>query len=355
MPMIEANIEPSIDSNAEVERKALSGVLRRFENEELAEAWLVTRRWPSGVRCPVCDSGSVAMPADRRPMPHRCRRCCTQFSVKSHCAMRASKVALSVWVRAFHICSASSNPAAIDIRDGVLPVAWKTAYSLAWRIHEAWTLAQRRSASAVHSMAAPVANKRPAQGGRPRLALHPPADATPEQLAAACFQLPAGYDKKVGENEETGPAGRQPTSDGTGRDSVVSMPDLQPSRLTSGISTQHTGVRYFGHSGYRPRQSKNGFRRFAMEIKGTRRRNSAPCEGCGKVGDLTGAYPDGPLLCDPCKGLFTCTCCTVRDAEFKGRPQAYEGDPDEYVCRYCREGCTYLRPGGRCRFLTAAS
>ena len=52
MPMIEANIDPSVDPNAEVARKALSGVLRRFENEELAEAWLVTRRWPSGVRCP---------------------------------------------------------------------------------------------------------------------------------------------------------------------------------------------------------------------------------------------------------------------------------------------------------------
>ena len=359
MPMIEANIDPSVDPNAEVARKALSGVLRRFENEELAEAWLVTRRWPSGVRCPVCDSGSVAMPADRRPMPYRCRRCRTQFSVKSHCVMRASKLPPCIWVMAFQICAVPSNPEGIDIRDalrdGDLPVTQKAAYSLARRILEAWAWAQSRSPAMGYPKAAPLAYKRPVQGGRPRRILPPLADATPEQLAAACLQLPAGYDREVGENEKTGLAVRQPASGGAGRNSVDSLTDLQSSRLTSGDSTQHTGVRCPGHSAYRPRQSERGFRRFAMEIKGTRRRRAHPCEGCGVVRDLTGAYPDGPLLCDPCKGLFTCTCCTVRDAEFKGRPQEYEGDPDEFVCGYCLEGCTRERPGSRCRFLAVAS
>ena len=92
-----------------------------------------------------------------------------------------------------------------------------------------------------------------------------------------------------------------------------------------------------------------------MEIKGTRRRRAHPCEGCGEIRDLVGEYPDGALLCDPCQGLFICICCGIRDHEYKGRPQEYEGDSDEHVCKHCREGCPHERPGSRCRFLAVAS
>ena len=116
---------------------ALLDVLRRYENESLAEAWLTAQRWPNGIRCPRCDSDSIARPPDNKPMPYRCRSCRTQFSVKSHSALRRSKHSLGTWVQAFHICSALSNPDAVDIRD-VLPVTNKAGWNLAMRIHEAW-------------------------------------------------------------------------------------------------------------------------------------------------------------------------------------------------------------------------
>ena len=117
--------------------QALLNLLRRYENEELAEAWLIAQRWPNGVRCPKCDSDNIARPPDSKPMPYRCRSCRTQFSVTSHSVMRSSKLSPSVWVQAFHICSALSNPDAVDIRD-VLPVTNKSGWNLAMRIHEAW-------------------------------------------------------------------------------------------------------------------------------------------------------------------------------------------------------------------------
>ena len=112
-------------------------LLRRYENESLAEAWLIAQRWPNGIRCPKCDSDNIARPPDTKPMPYRCRSCRTQFSVKSHSVMRSSKLPMSIWVQAFHICSALSNPDAVDIRD-VLPVTNKTGWNLAMRIHESW-------------------------------------------------------------------------------------------------------------------------------------------------------------------------------------------------------------------------
>ena len=117
--------------------QGLLHVLQRYENEELADAWLIARRWPNGVRCPKCHSEDIAEAPDRKPQPYRCRRCQTQFSVTSHSALKSSKLSPSVWVQAFHICSALSNPDSVDIRD-LLPVTNKAGWNLAMRIHEAW-------------------------------------------------------------------------------------------------------------------------------------------------------------------------------------------------------------------------
>ena len=117
--------------------QALLDLLRRYENESLAEAWLIAQRWPNGIRCPKCYSDNIARPPDSKPMPYRCRGCRTQFSVKSHSALRSSKHSLGTWVQAFHICSAVSNPDAVDIRD-ILPITNKAAWNLAMRIHESW-------------------------------------------------------------------------------------------------------------------------------------------------------------------------------------------------------------------------
>ena len=102
--------------------------------------------------------------------------------------MQASKLSLSVWVRAFHLCSAVSNPCLVDI-DEVLPVAQKSAWTLACRIDEAWALAQRDSSLGETDEVAPSASERPARYGS-LSHFPPPVNAPPEQIAQGFMRLP---------------------------------------------------------------------------------------------------------------------------------------------------------------------
>ena len=51
----------------------LTQFLDAFAPDEIAaEAWLVARRWPEGVRCANCDSTRIAERQNRRPQPYWC-------------------------------------------------------------------------------------------------------------------------------------------------------------------------------------------------------------------------------------------------------------------------------------------
>ena len=176
----------------------LFDTLRRYGNESLAEAWLVAQRWPNGIHCPQCDSDNIARPPDRKPLPYRCRTCRTQFSVKSHSALRSSKHALGIWVQAFHLCSAFSNPDAVDMRD-ILPVTNKAAWNLAMRIQEAWEFYRREPQALNHqkqlsSNSALIRQRRVQitirKSTRPRRVLPPPISDSAEVIAKAIFSLP---------------------------------------------------------------------------------------------------------------------------------------------------------------------
>ena len=178
--------------------QALLDIIQRYENESLAEAWLVAQRWPNGVHCPVCDSDNIARPPDARPLPYRCRLCRTQFSIKSHSALRSSKHSLGIWVQAFHICSAFSNSDAVDIRD-LLPVTNKAGWNLAMRIHEAFEFYRRNPRASTVQRPLPLSCNLNGQrrmqinvrkGTRPRRALPLPINDCAEVLASALFSLP---------------------------------------------------------------------------------------------------------------------------------------------------------------------
>ena len=182
----------NIDNSASIDQ-ALLNVLQRYENESLAEAWLTAQRWPDGICCPQCSSESIARPPDRIPMPYRCRNCRTQFSAGSHSVMRSSKLPLSIWVQAFHICSTLSNPDAVDIRD-VLPVTNKAGWNLAMRIHESWEFRRSGEANRAKSYGAIMSQPSPfRKEGRPRRPVPPPVLASPERLVEALLELPESH------------------------------------------------------------------------------------------------------------------------------------------------------------------
>ena len=178
--------------------QGLIDVLQRYENESLAEAWLIAQRWPNGVHCPKCNSDNIARVPNGRPLPYRCRDCRTQFSIKSHSALKSSKHSLGTWVQAFHICTAFSNPDAVDIRD-VLPVTRKAGWNLAMRIHEGWEFYRRNPQSS--SVQRPLPWNSNSNGQRRvqiikrkrtrrRRRLPPPIADSAEVLARALFSLP---------------------------------------------------------------------------------------------------------------------------------------------------------------------
>ena len=70
-------------------------------------------------------------------------------------------------------------------------------------------------------------------------------------------------------------------------------------------------------------------------------RDSSPCERCGRVEDLIGEYPDGPLLCRQCRGIYTCNCCGWPFVEG-------EANPETYVCEFCQDRCQYDVEGSEC-------
>lgn len=92
-----------------------------------------------------------------------------------------------------------------------------------------------------------------------------------------------------------------------------------------------------------------------MEIVEMVMRDDYPCDRCGKVGDLRGDFPDGPMLCLECYGIFTCRCCGQRYSECIGARDDYEGDPADYVCDWCQDRCHYDDEGADCEVVGAES
>ena len=46
-----------------------------FADEQQAEDWFVSMRWPDGIQCPVCESQDIQVRENRKPMPYRCNAC----------------------------------------------------------------------------------------------------------------------------------------------------------------------------------------------------------------------------------------------------------------------------------------
>ena len=177
------------------DRKNRPTISRLFTDDTQAEAWLVGRRWPNGISCPICASADVVRAARRRPLPFRCRNCRRQFSVRSRSAMQWSQTPYSVWAWAFHLCSAISNPEHEDILTA-LPLARRTAWTLAWRIRESFDVVIGGSAakdSERNVQGEHPSNLESGRLGRPARQMPALPDVPPECLATIFFQLPEDH------------------------------------------------------------------------------------------------------------------------------------------------------------------
>ena len=88
-------------------RKGLSlvEVLRTFPDDDTAERWFVSVRWPRGVECPRCGSDRVRERPSRVPQPFHCGACRRYFSTKTGTLMQGSNLGFQTWVLALYLLS----------------------------------------------------------------------------------------------------------------------------------------------------------------------------------------------------------------------------------------------------------
>ena len=119
----------------------LLDAVKKFDTEEKAEAWFIEQRWPSGVACPFCGTLNVAIVANRKPQPFRCREkeCRKSFSVKTGTLLHSSKFSLSKWAIAFFLYTTNLKGVSSMKLHRDLGIAQSSAWYMAHRIRGMWT------------------------------------------------------------------------------------------------------------------------------------------------------------------------------------------------------------------------
>ena len=123
---------------------SLVDVMRMFPDDDAAETWIATVRWPDGPRCPHCDSDNVLTGAAHKTMPYRCRAkdCRKRFSVRVGTVLQDSKLGYQTWALAIYLMTTELKGRASMKLHRDLGITQKSAWHLAHRIREAWDIAQ---------------------------------------------------------------------------------------------------------------------------------------------------------------------------------------------------------------------
>lgn len=115
-------------------------MIRKFPDDETAEAWFAAIRWPDGPRCPHCDHDNVQHPTTHPTMPYRCRRngCRKFFSVKVGTVMQDSKLGYQEWAIAIYLYNTNLKSVSSMKLHRDLGISQKSAWHLAHRIRQCW-------------------------------------------------------------------------------------------------------------------------------------------------------------------------------------------------------------------------
>ena len=86
-------------------RKGISIVqlIRLFPDDQSAQDWIASIRWPHGATCPHCEATHVQCGAKHPNMSYRCRKCRKFFSVRTGTVMQNSNLGAQKWVIAAYM------------------------------------------------------------------------------------------------------------------------------------------------------------------------------------------------------------------------------------------------------------
>lgn len=115
---------------------SLMEAVRYFSDEDKAEAWFATCRWPDGVTCPDCGSKDIYTRKDGRASKYHCRGkgCGKDFSVKYKTLMQGSNLPLAKWAIGFYLYTTNIKGVSSMKLHRDLGVTQKTAWYMAHRI-----------------------------------------------------------------------------------------------------------------------------------------------------------------------------------------------------------------------------
>lgn len=114
--------------------ETLHDAMQFFADEDNAFAFMLKLRWPSGVRCPRCDSSEVSFLSTRKTW--ECKHCKTkkQFSVRVGTIFEDSPIKLGKWWCAIWLISNAKNGISSCELHRALGVTQKTAWFVLQRI-----------------------------------------------------------------------------------------------------------------------------------------------------------------------------------------------------------------------------
>ena len=140
---------------------SLTELFQLFPDDEKAELWFESQRWPNGIACPECGSMRYAPCKDRKPMPYRCRDCRKFFSVRKGTVMQSSKIGYQKWAVAIYLIATNLKGVSSMKLHRDLKIRQPSAWHLAQRIREGF-------AGGVGSMIGPVEVDETYIGGKER-------------------------------------------------------------------------------------------------------------------------------------------------------------------------------------------
>ncbi len=109
-------------------------VIAMFPDDESAEKWFASMRWPDGPVCPHCRGSSVQSDAAHPSMPYRCRGCGKRFSVRTGSVMADTELGYRTRAVALFLLTTGIKGVSSMKLHRDLGISRKSAWHLAHRI-----------------------------------------------------------------------------------------------------------------------------------------------------------------------------------------------------------------------------
>ena len=114
--------------------KTLQAAIKHFADPDVALNFMVSIRWPHGVKCPRCGSEKVSFTASRRVWTCECCPKRRQFSIKVGTIMEDSPIALGDWLVGMWLIVSAKNGISSYELHRTLGITQKSAWFLGHRI-----------------------------------------------------------------------------------------------------------------------------------------------------------------------------------------------------------------------------